>query len=331
MPEHAVPGGRLTIKGSGFDPDRAHALRLFFGDQRAQITRVSSDAIATIVPDRATSMLHVEIDDVKSEPFEASIATLMAEELQPVANPAVDAEGGIYVTLSGGRGEKVPVSLYRIEPDGEVKPFLSDILNPTGLAWGPNDCLYVSSRQDGTVYRVHPSRDVELVADELGIATGLAFNPEGILYVGDRRGTIFRIERNGEPRAFCQLEPSISAYHLAFNGNGDLFVTGPSLATHDPVYRIDSKGRVEVFCQGFGRPQGLAFDETGNLYVAEGLTGDSGIIRITPEKEVTRIISSPPLVGLAFDGTGGLVLAGNSSVFRLKIGILGQPSLRAAP
>jgi hypothetical protein len=38
---------------------------------------------------------------------------------------------------------------------------------------------------------------------------------------------------------FATLEPSVSAYHLAFSPQGDLFVTGPTTSSFDCVYRID--------------------------------------------------------------------------------------------
>jgi sugar lactone lactonase YvrE len=166
-----------------------------------------------------------------------------------------------------------------------------------------------------------------MIADELGVATGIAFDREGILYVGDRRGTVFRIEPNGEPRTFCRLEPSVSAYHLAFDAEGDLFVTAPSLASVDPVYRVSREGEAEVFLSGFGRPQGIAFDADGDLYVAEGLAGDSGLYRISAEGEVEKVVAAPPLVGLAFDEKGGIALAGTSAVFQLELGVAGLPLL----
>jgi sugar lactone lactonase YvrE len=82
-----------------------------------------------------------------------------------------------------------------------------------------------------------------------------------------------------------------------------------------------------VFLTGFGRPQGIAFDADGNLYVTEGLVGDSGLYRISPSGEVEKVASAPPLVGLAFDGDGGVALAGTSAVFQLDLGIAGLPLL----
>ncbi len=322
-PEHAVPGGRLVIRGEGFDPKQAHACRVYFGDVRGQVTRVSSDTLTVIVPDGAQPLLRIEMNGVATDPVPVSIAETLADQLHPVANPVIDPEGSVYVTLSGARGEQTPVSIYCIGVDGQVTPFVSDIVNATGLAWGPDDCLYISSREEGTVYRVGQNRNVEELADELGVATGLAFDAEGILYVGDRRGTVFRIEPNGEPRAFCHLEPSVAAYHLAFDRGGDLFVTAPSLSTQDPIYRVARDGTVGVFSRGFGRPQGLAFGTDGNLYVTEALAGDSGVYRVATDGSMTRVVTSPPLVGLAFDDNGGLVLAGTSSVFRLDMGVTG--------
>lgn len=324
-PPYAVPGGRLTLAGEGFEPTKAHDLRVYVGDVRAQITRVSRKTLSLVVPvaDEMPS-LRVELNGQSSDPFPLSLARTLAEELNPVANPVFDREGNLLVTFSGSRGEKVPVSVYRIDSAGNMKPFLSEIINPTGMAFDREGVLHVSSRHEGTVYRVGPDRDVELIADELGIATGLAFDPEGILYVGDRQGTVFRIEPNGEPRAFCRLPPSVAAYHLAFDVDGNLYVTGPSLSSVDPIYRVGSDGKVENFCHGFGRPQGMAFDTDGNLYVTEALAGDSGVFRVRPDGERERLVAGPPLVGLAFDGRGGLVLAGTGSVFFLDLGVRGR-------
>jgi sugar lactone lactonase YvrE len=321
-PLHIVPGGRVAIRGDGFEPERAHAHRVYFGDHRAQVTRVSRDTIAAIVPEDVLSEMsdvRVETDHGSSTPYPVSIAHTIAEELQPVANPVFDGEGRLYVTLSGSRGEKVPVSIYRIVADGEVEPYSGDILNPTGLAWGPDDCLYVSSREDGAVYRVGASGDVEVFADELGTATGIAFDPEGILYVGDRRGTIFRIEPNGEPRSFCHLEPSVAAYHLAFDTEGSLFVSAPSLSPVDPIYRVGVDAHVEIYCSGFGRPQGIAFDDEGALFVSEGLVGASGVYRVGADQTAERIVAGPPIVGIAFGANGSMILAGTSSVYKLEV------------
>jgi sugar lactone lactonase YvrE len=85
-------------------------------------------------------------------------------------------------------------------------------------------------------------------------------------------------------------------------------------------------GAVSVFADGFGRPQGLAFDKDGNLYVAEGLLGESGIYRLSSDGEKEQVVSGPPLVGMAFHEDGSAVLAGMHAVFRIELGIEPQRS-----
>jgi sugar lactone lactonase YvrE len=316
----------LDLHGSGFNPNKAHALRVFFGETRAQITRVSDSHVSVIVPEsNGLSAVRIEQDGTESAPFPTSVAQLIADELHPVANPAFDGVGNLFVTFSGSRGEKVPVSVFQIGSDHRAEPYLSEIDNPTGMAVGKDGYLYISSRQEGTVYRVDSDKEIQLFASELGIATGIAFDPEGVLHVGDRQGTIFRIERNGEPRAFCHLPPSVAAYHLAFDEEGTLFVSGPSLSSVDSIYRVTQEAKVEVFHAGLGRPQGMAFDSDGNLYVTEALAGDSGLYRIQPDGQLDCLVSSPPLVGLAFDSDRGMVLAGTTAVYHLDVGIKGKP------
>jgi sugar lactone lactonase YvrE len=206
----------------------------------------------------------------------------MAENLHPVANPAVDADGNLFATFSGTRGQQVPVSIFSIDRDFQIRPFVRDLLNPTGLAFGPDGYLYASSRAEGTVYRISPDGDLTVYAEGLGIATGIAFDRDGNLYVGDRSGTIFKIAAAHPTRrapreifVFATLEPSMAAYHLAFNDAGTLFVTGPTTSSNQAIHAIDPDGATTVFYQGLGRAQGMAFDVDDNLYVAASSTASA--------------------------------------------------------
>jgi sugar lactone lactonase YvrE len=156
------------------------------------------------------------------------------------------------------------------------------------------------------------------------VPTGLAFAPDGTLYVGDRSGSILRVSPERQVETFASLPASVAAFHLAYGPDGCLYATAPTLATHDPVYRISPNRLVDVVCDGFGRPQGLAFDSTGALYVADALAGSAGLYRIDlaagrPKPEL--VLSAPMLVGVAFDPRGGLVLASNDTIWRLDVGL----------
>ena len=238
-----------------------------------------------------SGLVTVQNNGYVSNGRELKIAQPIAESLHPVANPAIDRDGNIYVTYSGGRGQKVPVAIYKIDPDYNVKPFLPELMNATGMAFDPQGQLYVSSRYDGTVYRVAPNGTLSTYAEGMGVATGIAFDKSGNLYVGDRSGTIWRIAPDRHIFVFATLEPSVAAYHLAFAPDGTLYVTGPTNSSFDAVYSVDPHGTVTVFYRGLGRPQGLAFDVQGDLYAAASLGGKRGIVKITPDKRASLAIA----------------------------------------
>ena len=74
----------------------------------------------------------------------------------------------------------------------------------------------------------------------------------------------------------------------------------PTLATRDAIYRIDRHGAVTTVYDGFGRPQGLAVDAEGALYVAEALAGSSGIYRLRPGQGPPElVIAGAALIGVA--------------------------------
>ncbi len=144
-----------------------------------------------------------------------------------------------------------------------------------------------------------PFKEAVVFARNLGVATGIAFDQQGLMHVGDRTGTIFKVNGIGEERAWTQIEPSVSAFHLAFGPDDSLYVAGPTVTSFDSIWRINPDGETDVFFKGLGRPQGLAFDREGNLYVAAALRGRRGIVRISPDgSEAKVIVAGVNLVGL---------------------------------
>jgi len=159
----------------------------------------------------------------------------------------------------------------------------------------------------------------------MGVATGIAFDREGSLYVGDRSGTIWRIAPDRQIFVYATLEPSVAAYHLAFAPDGLLYVSGPTTSSYDAVHVVDSHGTVEVFYRGLGRPQGIAFDEEGRLYVAASLSGRKGVVRITPDRNAELFLSGPGVVGLAFAPSRAMVVTTTNAIYRVDVGIKGRP------
>ncbi len=325
-PAAAIPGGEVTIRGSGFAQRNGARPSVFFGETEGSVLLSSDCYLVARVPEGAAGgTVKVAAGGAQSKAHRIAIGVQIADNLHPVANPAVDAEGNLYVTYSGPRGEKVPVPLYKITPNYLIKPYVTELMNPTGLAVDRSGVLYVSCRNDGTIHRVTPDGRATRWVEGMGIATGLAFDRGGGLYVGDRSGTIFKINPDRQILVFATLEPSISAYHLAFSAAGDLYVTGPTTSSYDLIYKITPGGNVSAFYRGLGRPQGMAFDARGNLYVVASLGGRRGVVRISPEGKGEIVISGSGLVGLALLASRRAIWATNSAVLTLDWDVEGAP------
>jgi sugar lactone lactonase YvrE len=326
-PKAAITGGEIAIHGRGLSENGRRPL-VRFGEQAAGLLLASPNRLVVRVPEGAISgELTVDTGDGVSPAVTVALGIPIAENIHPVANPAVDRAGNIYTTFSGSRGQKVPVSVYKVDRDHVLRPLLTDLMNPTGLAVDREGILYVSSRMEGTVYRVTPDGHRTIYAEGMGVATGVAFDPDENLYVGDRSGTIFKINRDKQIFVFATMEPSVAAYHLAFSGTGELFVTGPTTSSFDHVYRISPTGEVRSFYRGLGRPQGLAFDTHGNLYVAASLGGRRGVVRLNPQSEPELAVSGNGIVGLAFTRHHSMILATTNSLIELFVDIEGKPLL----
>lgn len=326
-PVAAITGGELQIRGKGLSQgDRP---RVTIGDVAAPVVIGSDSLVIVKVPEGATAgELVVKNALQSSQIYTCEIGIVISENLHPVTNPAVDSFGNIYTTFSGSRGQKVPVAVFKIDLNFNTKSFVTDMMNATALVFGRDGQLYVSSRFDGMVYRVTPNGNMTVFTEGMGVATGLAFDREDNLYVGDRSGTIFKISPEGQIFVFATLEPSISAYHLAFGPDRYLYVTGPTTSSYDAVYRISHEGEVETFFRGLGRPQGMDFDENGNLYVAGSLSGRKGVVRIKPDRTADLFLSGPGIVGLQFMPSRAMCVSTTNALHRVDVGIRGLQFVR---
>jgi sugar lactone lactonase YvrE len=331
-PNWVVPGGRVLVSGSHLPLPADGPPHVLVGTEDAYVVAASHDRLRVIVPPGAAGgTMALRIDELPGETAYLEVARPIATGVQLVDSPAFGGDGSLYVTQSGDRSAKAAVPLYRVHADGAREPLNVDVGNPTSLALGLDGAMYISSRFEGHVYRLGPDQQVEVFATDLGVPTGLAFDADGRLFVGDRSGSILRVTPDRQVETFATLPPSVAAFHLAFGPDSCLYVTAPTLSSHDAVYRVSPDRLVDVVYDGFGRPQGLAFDAGGALYVVEALAGAAGLYRLdvsggraTPE----LVATAPALIGVAFDPRGGLVLASNDTVWRLDADL--KPLARAA-
>ncbi len=318
-PPAAIAGGSFELRGSNFAPPDEMQPVVRFGKTPGRLIVGASDRVIVAVPDDASEgSITVSNNGSRSDAAHCSVGLVIAENLHPVASPAIDAEGNIFSTRSGTRGEKVPVSVFKVDVNFNVRPFVSDIINPTGLLFHPDGSLLISGRHDGTIYSVTPAGRVEAYAEGMGVATGMAMDENENLYVGDRTGTIFKIAKDRQIFVFTTLEPSVAAYHLAFGPDGNLYVSGPTTSSFDPIHRVLPTGEVEVFRRGFGRPQGINFDAAGRLYLACSYRGSKGVFRLNLEGgEPELVVSGPGIVGQAISPSGEMIVATTSSLYRV--------------
>ncbi len=320
-PPGVLAGARLWLRGEGVPALSSPDAAVSVGGTLARVVFAAPDRVAVEVP-AATAPGRSAVRAAWSPG-----ATLFVEVGEPLAtglnhvdSPVFDRQGRLYSAFSGPRGQGTPVSVYRIGGDGGRETFTDGIVNATSLTIAPEGDLFVSSRYDGTVYRVREDGHADVFASELGVACGLACAPDGSLFVGDRTGTIHRVSRDGRrTETFATLAPSVAAFHLAMGPDAQLYVTAPTLATHDALYRFDASGRHEILDHTFGRPQGLAFDAHGVLHVVEALAGVSAIYRMPASGARRAVVSGPGLVGVTFGPAGEVVAATTDALYRFSL------------
>jgi glucose/arabinose dehydrogenase len=122
-----------------------------------------------------------------------------------------------------------------------------EVLNPTGVAFDRAGELFVTARAEGEVVRIADDAEAVRYASDLGIATGIAFDRNGAMFVGDRSGTIYRLSDAGVAESFVILEPSVSAYHLAFGADGKLYVAAPVFRVSTEFTRLTAKDSTKSF------------------------------------------------------------------------------------
>src|ERR1700732_618696 len=175
-PSLALAGGELRITGSGLRPQELQRPQVKFGEFEGSIIVSSEGFLVARVPEGAISgPVVVATNGHVSNSHTVKVAVPIADNLHPVTNPALDAEGNIYATVSGSRGQKVPVAIFKIDTNYTIKPFVSEMMNATAIAFDREGQMYVSSRFDGAVYRVAPNGTMATYAAGMGVGAGVRF------------------------------------------------------------------------------------------------------------------------------------------------------------
>ena len=138
VPAAALPHGEVELHGAQLGPDAFGPPAVLVDGLPARVLMSRPTRLAFAVPDEAaTGMIEVRNPAGVSNTVPLRIARQLSDGLHPVTSPAVSRSGMIYATISGQRGKEMPVSVVRVSPGGRGTPFVSGILNATGLAFIP--------------------------------------------------------------------------------------------------------------------------------------------------------------------------------------------------
>lgn len=327
-PKNAISGGEVLINCKGLKIDSVDSFACYFNGEKARIIGASPDRVLAIVPEnieQSNVEIYFENGSERSESLSILIGKQLADNLHLVGNPAIDPnDDSIILTRSGSRGQELPITLFRLGEDGLLTEMSADVMNPTGLAFDSLGRLFVTNRADGEVYQINKDKEVIPIASDLGVATGIAFDQNGDMFIGDRSENIFKVSELGEKSVWAMLEASVSAFHLAFGLDGNLYVSAPGLCSYDSIHQVDDEGLDRIFFKGLGRPQGLAFDDEGNLYVAACFEGRHGIVKLSDKGTNAELfVAGMSIVGLCFNRKGEMIVATNNAAYSLPLNIFG--------
>jgi len=247
-----------------------------------------------------------------------------------------DSNGNLFVGSTTGR-------ITRISSDGVPSVFAETGRSLAGLATGPQDEIYAAAFNTGEVLAVSQDGVLRVATSGLDGPNGIVFDRfqrplVSALGIGGRPQVVL-IEFDGTYQTLTREIPSPNG--MAFGPDGMLYVADTFM---NRIVRMsqDDSGELstpETYASGIGFPDGIAFDQRGDLFVASA--GQVWVVVPEEAPGVRPFVTSGALDGpasLAFGfGTGrdrsrlyftnyGYPLLGSgTTVAQVRVGISGNP------
>ena len=150
------------------------------------------------------------------------------------------------------------------------------------------------------VYKLTPFKEAVAFARNLGVATGIAFDCQGLMHVGDRSGTIFKVNGIGEERAWTEIEPSVSAFHLAFGPDDSLTSLGQRLRVSIRSGVSTLKVTSMCFSKDWDVHRDSRLIATGTCMLPQRCVAGAGSFASLRMARGEMVVAGVNLVGLAF-------------------------------
>lgn len=253
---------------------------------------------------------------------EAGTVSRIARDLsRVVVASGLERPIGLALDL-GGRlliAEERAGRIVRVETGGGLTPLVTGVKQPRWLAVREDGTLYIAARrltrdtdpepddessEPELILTLGPAGTLRVFADGFKKLQGLAVSHEtvyaatqGLRESARIEGVVFRIPvlADGSAGTPVQTGPGDEVKKpigLAIDRLGALYVTTKELtlaedASKRAVAKLHPDGHVSAFGEGFEKPQGVAFDADGNLYLTDGDAGRVVKFRAPPPPTVT--------------------------------------------
>ena len=238
--------------------------------------------------------------------------------------------GAAILICSGASAQNMFVSgndprggeIFKFSWDGKQSIFASGLYKPSDLAFDSAGNLFFVDyeivgdglRGEAAIYKITPNGTLTIFASRLSYASSLTVDKAGNLFVADYDiGILYEYKPTGSRATFAS-----GLYHpvgMAVDSAGNLFVADNSIGNiyQGSIYKYKPDGSrvtIAVLDQG-DRPADLAFDNMGNLYMAD-LGGKiyrydlSGVLR----RQIRTTFGSVPnnAQSVGFDSAGNLLV-----------------------
>jgi gluconolactonase len=227
--------------------------------------------------------------------------------------PALDRDGNLYFV------NWLSSSIVRLTPDGAVSEFFNTGGVPAGLAFHRDGSLYVADEGDGIHGMLRVANDQatilvnEFEGQPLNGANDLVFDNSGVLYFSDPWRSSAENPIGGFYRLFPDGRLEQIDRGLAFPNGVALSPDGTAAYLAETNrhrilrYPIEPDGAVGAredfaFLPGGEGPDGMAFDEVGNLYVAHFGGGKVAVFDSSGEMIEEIPIPGAKVTNVAFGG-----------------------------
>lgn len=198
---------------------------------------------------------------------------LLSGGLYGAAGNVIDQEGNLIQSNFYGN------TIVKINRDGEKEIFAKNLIGPVGLFINKKNEVVVCNCKNNSVVKISAEKKIEYLAygKLFFCPNGIASDEKGNMYVVNfNNENIVKIPVEGEPSILAKVGKGYGNAHIAVYKN-NLFVAN---INENQIFRVSLDGNVKLIA-GDGsdinnikdnekiiyRPNGIAVDPKGNLYI----------------------------------------------------------------